>query len=128
MPNHDDHYKQIEKQFGISMTTVAEMNASRETIPRTQAHNLAQAAKYLIRAGTKGEWRDDVEKARNYLTRALTGDWQEGTYAIKEFEKIVEERRSQKRPRRTILPYEGEIPTWCNLEIQETGENNGKDS
>jgi hypothetical protein len=33
------------------------------------------ACKYILRAGTKDDWRKDLEKAANYLHRALHGVW-----------------------------------------------------
>ena len=50
---------------------------TRENIPRKSAYAIGNAIKYLLRVGKKqGEnWQDDVEKAENYLHRALTGEW-----------------------------------------------------
>ena len=50
---------------------------TRENIPRKAAYSIGNAIKYLLRVGKKqGEdWQDDVEKAENYLHRALPGDW-----------------------------------------------------
>jgi len=41
---------------------------------------LAIAIKHIMRAGLKpGQpWRKDIEKAINYLNRALTGEWLRG--------------------------------------------------
>lgn len=37
--------------------------------------NLGNACKYLLRAGKKGDAKEDLEKAINYLTREMTGKW-----------------------------------------------------
>lgn len=46
-------------------------------IPPVQRHLIAHSVKYLMRAGSKaGEpWEKDIQKAFNYLHRALTGEW-----------------------------------------------------
>jgi len=71
---HDQHYasKEIEPilvQEQI-METVSE-------IPAKARLCMAQAVRYLMRAGTKqGEdWKKELSKAENYIHRARTGEW-----------------------------------------------------
>jgi len=47
------------------------------SIPAASRLSVAQALRYLLRAGTKpGEnWQKELEKAENYIHRARTGRW-----------------------------------------------------
>lgn len=56
---------------------IIESVVSREQINRVQAYNIGQSLKYILRCGLKdGESViDDLEKAENYLHRAITGHW-----------------------------------------------------
>lgn len=57
---------------------VIEYVVSGDTLPGRASFCIGNALKYIIRAGRKdGEsWRDDIAKAKNYLNRALTGEWE----------------------------------------------------
>ena len=70
---HDRHYSALQ----IEPISVIEQLMGNETIPADRRYHIGQAFKYMARAGTKdGEpWEKDIEKARNYLHRALTGEW-----------------------------------------------------
>jgi len=73
---HDDHYA----DKGIEPILVQEQVMNNEGIPRPAVLHVAQAVRYILRAGTKkGEpWQKDIEKAFNYLHRALKGTWLNG--------------------------------------------------
>jgi hypothetical protein len=73
---HDDHYA----DKGIEPILVQEQVMNNEGIPRPAVLHVAQAVRYILRAGTKkGEpWEKDIEKAFNYLHRALKGTWLNG--------------------------------------------------
>lgn len=70
MTRHDDHYKDRPIQPIEAMEQVAKNAPDHE-----RGLLAAMACKYLLRAGTKEEWRKDLEKASNYLYRALNGVW-----------------------------------------------------
>jgi len=73
---YDNHYTELPIQpIDVMEQIVAEPS---ELSPK-QALNVAQAAKYILRAGRKeGEgWDKDIIKAINFLNRALTGGWYE---------------------------------------------------
>ena len=40
-----------------------------------QKYDVSQALKYLLRVGLKGPAEVDLQKAENYIHRALTGEW-----------------------------------------------------
>lgn len=74
MKLHDDHYRNkviepimVQEQVMLDLTSV----------PADRRHFLAQAIRYIMRAGTKADnpWEKDIEKALNYLNRTLTGKW-----------------------------------------------------
>jgi hypothetical protein len=71
MTSHDQHYKQMR----IQPIEVMEMIIEREDIPLKSRLNLCIALNYQARAGTKEDWRKDVEKAQNHIHRALHGVW-----------------------------------------------------
>ena len=73
-PVHRDHYANMRTESIKIMEEIIEDNVE---VPMKARLNLAMAQKHLKRAGTKnGEpWEKDIEKAINYLTRALTGEW-----------------------------------------------------
>lgn len=49
---------------------------SRDNLPPIQAHLIAEAQRYIGRAGKKSaDWRTDIFKAMNYLHRAITDTW-----------------------------------------------------
>lgn len=45
------------------------------TLSQAQKLDVAQALRYLLRAGRKGIANIDLQKAENYIHRALTGKW-----------------------------------------------------
>ena len=45
--------------------------------PPTEAYHIGNAIKYIARAPHKGSYIEDLEKAENYLHRALRGVWHE---------------------------------------------------
>ena len=47
---------------------------NRKLTPR-QKYDVSQALKYLLRVGLKGPSEVDLQKAENYIHRALTGEW-----------------------------------------------------
>lgn len=57
---------------------VIEYVVSNEAMSRRAGFCVGNAIKYILRAGRKeGEsWRDDISKAKNYLHRALTSEWE----------------------------------------------------
>lgn len=77
LDNHDSHYRAIEKH-GVEPIAVMESivcNGLPEEHHSTAKRNLnlALAAKYLVRCGHKGAGSDDMEKAANYIHRAIHG-------------------------------------------------------
>lgn len=71
-----DHYK-ADKVETIEILEEIISNPKRQLTPK-QRWNVAQAVRYLLRLGLKGEVSDvekDLQKAENYLHRALTGNW-----------------------------------------------------
>lgn len=68
-----EHYK----SGGIETIDVIEDFVSvenRKLTPR-QKYDVSQALKYLLRVGLKGPSEVDLQKAENYIHRALTGEW-----------------------------------------------------
>ena len=47
---------------------------NRKLTPR-QKYDVSQALKYLLRVGLKGPAEVDLQKAENYIHRALMGEW-----------------------------------------------------
>ena len=45
--------------------------------PPTEAYHIGNVLKYIARAPHKGSYIEDLEKAENYLHRALRGVWHE---------------------------------------------------
>lgn len=70
MTRHDDHYAKM----AIQPIEVMEQVAANAKDP-IAGLRVAMACKYLLRAGTKDGWAKDLEKASNYLYRALHGVW-----------------------------------------------------
>lgn len=71
-----EHYKQ-DKVETIEILEEVVSNPKRQLTPK-QRYNVAQALKYLLRVGTKGDIfcvAKDLQKAENYVHRALTGQW-----------------------------------------------------
>lgn len=73
---YDNHYasKDIEPILVIEETIDRLIDADFDT---KGSYNVAQALKYILRAGTKeGESVDkDLAKALNYLYRGIKGEW-----------------------------------------------------
>lgn len=71
-----NHYKGGKTEVIDILEEVIENPKRRLT--QKQRYNIAQALKYLLRCGLKGD-RDtvvvDLQKAENYIHRAMTGSW-----------------------------------------------------
>ena len=81
---HDDHYRKIESTGMVEPIVVMENLHDRllnSGIPANSALNIVLAQKHITRAGMKAgdDWKKDIEKSINYLTRALTGEWKSVT-------------------------------------------------
>ena len=67
-----DHYKGM----GVEVIDILEDFVSQpSTLSQKQRLCVAQALRYLLRAGRKGIADIDLQKAENYIHRALTGKW-----------------------------------------------------
>jgi hypothetical protein len=80
MKKHDRHYEEMAIQ-PIQVMEERMIDCHGADGPSTvQNLNLAIAMKHIMRAGKKeGQpWRKDIEKAQNYLHRALYRKWIEG--------------------------------------------------
>ncbi len=93
MNKHDEHYKETEKS-GIEPISLMETIMRREGLDAVVSLHIAMAVRYLFRAGTKGDWRSDTEKALNHITKALTGEW------VKEEEPVLLEKSERYRRQR----------------------------
>jgi len=73
MNKHDKHYS-IQQ---IEPIDVIENFLSMGSLPPIVAFSVAQALKYILRSGLKeGQpWNKELQKAMNYLYRALNGRW-----------------------------------------------------
>jgi len=76
----DNHYRDAEENGHgdpILMQEIIIQMLIEQGIPPVPAFFIATAQKYMPRAGLKeGEdWRKEIGKAINYLTRAVTGEW-----------------------------------------------------
>lgn len=75
----DEHYRNIENQGPepiVVMEAIA--NSLQEAgVPASSTINIILAQKHITRAGVKkGEdWKKEIQKSINYLTRAVTGAW-----------------------------------------------------
>lgn len=73
MDRHDDHYKNLQIE---SIKIQEQIMKSQTIIPQEKRFLIATAVKYIMRAGLKNkDWSIDIEKAINYLHRAVTGKW-----------------------------------------------------
>ena len=72
--NHSDHYDSMKIE---TIDVIQQVMEQEGEMPPFQRHCISHAIRYVMRAGTKsGEpWKKDIEKARNYLHKALTGRW-----------------------------------------------------
>jgi len=78
--NHDEHYRKIEESGDPEPIVIQESLIERLIIagvPPRRALDVAMGQKHISRAGQKTNevWSKEIEKAINYLTRALTGEW-----------------------------------------------------
>ncbi len=73
--NHDKHYAQMAIQ---PIDVQEQILRSENGMDAVQKHHICEAVAYIMRAGLKEgqDWRKDLDKARNYLHRASTGEWQ----------------------------------------------------
>lgn len=56
-----------------------ELIMQRESVPPVARFEICMALRYQLRVGVKSlDWQKDIAKARNYLNRALEGEWLEG--------------------------------------------------
>lgn len=70
------HYKGGKTEV-IDILEEVVSNTERQLTPK-QRYNIAQALKYLLRCGLKGGValvEVDLQKAENYIHRAMTGSW-----------------------------------------------------
>ena len=70
------HYKAGKTEV-IDILEEIVSNPERKLTPK-QRYNIAQAVKYLLRCGLKGGValvEVDLQKAENYIHRAMTGEW-----------------------------------------------------
>jgi len=70
---HDNHYRKMK----IEPIDVIEqiLSITIGVLENKQRYCVGQAIKYLMRCGAKGSYKEDLEKAMNYLHRALYGTW-----------------------------------------------------
>ena len=78
----DDHYRAIEESGRIEPIVVMEELAARlisAGVPAASVTNVVLAQKHITRAGVKSgeDWKKELQKSINYLTRAVTGRWAE---------------------------------------------------
>lgn len=74
--SHDDHYKsEAIEPFDLKIALLDQLIA--RGLPMDSALAASESLKYIKRAGRKeGEdWRKDIEKAANYLYRAVKHQW-----------------------------------------------------
>ena len=79
MEKSDDHYRNIESD-SIEPIIIMEELLSRmieNEIPYRSVLNIVLAQKHITRCGSKkGEdWKKEIQKSINYLTRSITGEW-----------------------------------------------------
>jgi hypothetical protein len=75
---HDNHYRNIEKNGTEPIIIMEELHERLINIcGANEALNITLAQKHITRAGLKSgdDWRKDIQKAMNYLNRALNGEW-----------------------------------------------------
>lgn len=76
---HDEHYRRVESR-GVEPIEVAETIICNQIPEEYHAilkrnYNMAQANKYFMRCGVKEDPIKELEKASNYLHRAMHGKW-----------------------------------------------------
>ena len=78
MIRHSDHYhKMTIEPIGVMEERMVPDNHLTNGPYHIERLNLSIAIKHIMRAGKKeGQpWEKDIQKAQNYLHRALTGEW-----------------------------------------------------
>ena len=76
----DDHYRDIEGSGDVEPIIIREELIARlikNGVSSEKAMLICDAQKYISRASVKSgeDWVKEINKAINYLTRAVTGDW-----------------------------------------------------
>jgi hypothetical protein len=76
----DSHYRAIEDSSSIEPIVIMEELSSRMTkegVPAKAITNIVLAQKHITRASVKSgeDWKKEIQKSINYLTRAVTGTW-----------------------------------------------------
>ncbi len=76
----DNHYRAIEESSQTEPIVIMEELIERLIkggVSPVESLNLAMAQKHMTRASVKdGEgWKKEIQKAINYQTRAITGEW-----------------------------------------------------
>jgi len=76
----DSHYREIEENGTIEPIVIMEQLAERmikNEVPADAIANIILAQKHITRGGNKAgeDWRKEIQKSINYLTRAVTGKW-----------------------------------------------------
>lgn len=67
-----EHYKGMRVEV---IDILEDFVSQPSTLSQAQRLDVAQALRYLLRAGRKGIADIDLQKAENYIHRALTGKW-----------------------------------------------------
>lgn len=67
-----EHYKGMRVEV---IDILEDFVSQPSTLSQKQRLCVAQALRYLLRAGRKGIADIDLQKAENYIHRALTGQW-----------------------------------------------------
>ena len=78
MDKHDSHYKRTAVSEPIEIIEdLMVKHWHRASMPPEAAYSLGNAVKYVLRAGLKQgqDYKKDLEKAMNYLNRAISGEW-----------------------------------------------------
>lgn len=88
MKKQDKHYK----GHAFEAIDVIEWFLKMGGVPPIAAYSVGQALRYILRAGLKDgqPWDMDIEKASNYLHRALKGEWApDDDKATEEMQQVV---------------------------------------
>lgn len=90
MNKHDEHYKD---QGNYEPIKIIEHFLKATDLPPLVAYHLTHVLRYILRAGSKDgqPWAKDLEKALNYMYRAVNGSWMDEPKANKETEKFIKE-------------------------------------
>lgn len=76
----DSHYRTIEGNSSVEPIVIMEELSARmieNDVPAKAITNIVLAQKHITRASVKSgeDWKKEIQKSINYLTRAVTGDW-----------------------------------------------------